>query len=78
QLAIAELEKQITQAQLSVSEANVNAIQKRFQAGSVAEVDLKRAKLSHSENIRLFKQADLQVQLAQQQLSSVWGESDKT
>ena len=78
QLAVAELEKQITQAQLSVSEANVNAIQKRFQAGSVAEVDLKRAKLSHSENIRLFKQADLQVQLAQQQLSSVWGESDKT
>lgn len=78
QLAVAELEKQITQAQLNVSEANVNAIQKRFQTGSVAEVDLKRAKLSHSENIRLFKQADLQVQLAQQQLSSVWGESDKT
>lgn len=78
QLAIAELERNIAQAQLRVSEANVNAIQKRFQAGSVAEVDLKRAKLSHSENIRLFKQADLQVQLAQQQLSSVWGESDKT
>lgn len=78
QLAITELERNIVQAQLNVSEANVNAIQKRFQAGSVAEVDLKRAKLSHSENIRLFKQADLQVQLAQQQLSHVWGESDKT
>ncbi|WP_173910944.1 TolC family protein [Acinetobacter sp. Marseille-Q1618] len=78
QLAIAELERNIVQAQLRVSEANANAIQKRFQAGSVAEVDLKRAKLSYSENVRLFKQADLQVQLAQQQLSNLWGESDKT
>ncbi|NNP72722.1 RND transporter [Acinetobacter defluvii] len=78
QLAIAELEKNIVQAQLNVSEANLNAIQKRFQAGSVAEVDLKRAQLSHTENIRLFKQADLQVQLAQQQLSNIWGASDKT
>lgn len=78
QLAIAELEKNIVQAQLSVSEANLNAIQKRFQAGSVAEVDLKRAQLSHTESIRLFKQADLQVQLAQQQLSNIWGASDKT
>ena len=56
----------------------MNAIQKRYQAGSVAEVDVDRARLSHAENIRLYRQADLQVQVATQQLSNVWGVSDKT
>ena len=77
QLAIFELEKNIIREQLSVSEDNFNAIQKRYQAGSVAQVDVDRAKLSHAENVRLYRQADLQVQVATQQLSNVWGESDK-
>ena len=77
QLAIFELEKNIIREQLNVSEDNFNAIQKRYQAGSVAQVDVDRAKLSHAENVRLYRQADLQVQVATQQLSNVWGESDK-
>ncbi|MGA8884542.1 MAG: TolC family protein [Acinetobacter sp.] len=77
QLAIAELEKSIVKAQLQVSEENLNAIQKRFQAGSLAEVDVNRARLSHAENIRLFRQAGLQLQVAAQQLSNVWGTPDK-
>ena len=78
QLAIFELEKNIIREQLNVSEDNFNAIQKRYQAGSVAQVDVDRAKLSHAENVRLYRQADLQVQVATQQLSNVWGESDKS
>ena len=77
QLAIFELEKNIIREQLNVSEDNFNAIQKRYQAGSVAQVDVDRAKLSHAENVRLYRQADLQVQVATQQLSNVWRESDK-
>ena len=78
QLAIFELEKNIIREQLNVSEDNFNAIQKRYQAGSVAQVDVDRAKLSHAENVRLYRQADLQVQVATQQLSNVWGASDKS
>ena len=77
QLAIFELERQVLQEQLQVSEENLQAIQKRYQAGSVAQVDVDRARLSHAENLRIFRQADLQVQVAQQYLSSAWGERDK-
>jgi outer membrane protein, heavy metal efflux system len=78
QLAIFELERSVVQEQLKVSEENLNAIQKRYQAGGVAQVDVDRVSLSHAENARLYRQADLQVQIAKQQLSNVWGESDKS
>ena len=78
QLAIAELEKNIVHEQLRVSEENMKAIEKRFNAGSIAQVDVNRARLSYAENIRLFRQVDLQVQVATQQLSNLWGTSDKS
>ena len=78
QLAIFELERSVVQEQLKVSEDNLNAIQKRYQAGSVAQVDVDRARLSHAENARLYRQADLQVQVAKQQLSNLWGYADKS
>jgi len=78
QLAIFELERNVVQAQLKVSEENINAIQKRYLAGSLAQVDVDRARLSHVENGRLYHQADLQVQVATQQLSNLWGEMDKS
>lgn len=78
QLAIFELEYNVVREQLTVSEENLNAIQTRYRAGSVAQVDVDRAKLSHAENLRLYRQADLQVQIATQQLSNVWGDADKS
>ncbi|WP_086205403.1 TolC family protein [Acinetobacter sp. ANC 4648] len=78
QLAVFELERDVVREQLQVSQANLDAIQKRYQAGSLAQVDVDRARLSHSENQRLYHQADLQVQVATQQLSNLWGQSDKT
>ncbi|WP_413351738.1 TolC family protein [Acinetobacter zhairhuonensis] len=78
QLAIFELERQLLQEQLQISEENLKVIQKRYQAGSVAQVDVDRAQLSHAENLRVFRQADLQVQVAQQHLSNTWGERDKS
>lgn len=78
QLAIFELERNVVQEQLKASEENLNAIQKRYQAGSVAQVDVDRARLSHAENARLYRQADLQVQVAKQQLSNLWGDADKS
>ena len=77
QLAIFELEQDVAQAQLQVSQDNLTAIEKRYQAGSVAQVDVDRARLSHAENQRLYHQADLQLQVATQQLSNVWGAADK-
>ena len=78
QLAILELERNVVQQQLQVSEENLNAIQKRYQAGNIAQVDVDRARLSHAENERLYRQADLQVQVVTQQLSNLWGEVDKS
>lgn len=78
QLAIFELEHNVVQEQLQVSNENLNAIQKRYQAGSVAQVDVDRAWLSHAENVRLYRQSDLQLQVATQQLSNLWGEADKS
>ena len=78
QLAIAELEKSIVNEQLRVSEENLKAIEKRFNAGSIAQVDVSRAGLTHAENIRLFRQADLQLQVAAQQLSNLWGAADQS
>ena len=78
QLAIAELEKSIVNEQLRVSQENLKAIEKRFNAGSIAQVDVSRAGLTHAENIRLFRQADLQLQVAAQQLSNLWGSADQS
>ncbi|OTG63770.1 RND transporter [Acinetobacter sp. ANC 3903] len=78
QLAIFELEHNVVQEQLQVSNENLNAIQKRYQVGSVAQVDVDRARLSHAENVRLYRQSDLQLQVATQQLSNLWGEADKS
>ena len=78
QLAIFELERDVVREQLQVSQDNLIAIEKRYQAGSVAQVDVDRAKLSQSENQRLYHQADLQLQVATQQLSNVWGQRDKS
>lgn len=78
QPAIFELERNVVREQLNVSEENLNAIQKRYQAGSVAQVDVDRARLSHAENVRLYRQADLQLQVATQQLSNVRGDADKS
>lgn len=77
QLAIFELERDVVVEQLKVSEENVQALEKRYQAGSVAMVDLDRVRMSHAENLRLYQQADLQLQVATQQLSNLWGAADK-
>lgn len=37
-----------------MSQENLQAIEKRFNAGSIAQVDVNRARLSHAENIRLL------------------------
>lgn len=78
QLAIFELERSVVTEQLKVSQENLEALEKRYRAGSVALVELDRVRMSHEENLRLYQQADLQLQVATQQLSNLWGEADKT
>lgn len=77
QLAIFELERDVVVEQMQVSKENLEALQKSYQAGSVAQVDVDRVRMSYSENLRLYHQADLQLQVATQQLSNLWGEADK-
>jgi len=78
QLAILELERDVVMEQLKVSQENLTAIEKRYRAGSIAQVEVDRVRMSHAENLRLYQQADLQLQVATQQLSNLWGEADKT
>lgn len=77
QLAIFELERDVVVEQLQVSKENLEALEKRYKAGSIAQVDVDRVRMSYEENVRLYHQADLQLQVATQQLSNLWGEADK-
>ncbi len=73
QVALLELEKSLIAEQLEVSQENLLASEKRYQAGSIAQVDVDRVRMSHLENQRLYQQVDLKVQVAKQQLVNLWG-----
>ncbi|UOB52634.1 TolC family protein [Acinetobacter junii] len=73
QVALFQLEKSLIAEQLQVSQQNLDATLKRYQAGSIAQVDVERVRMAHLENQRIFQQADLQLQVAQKQLASFWG-----
>ncbi|GLG84655.1 TolC family protein [Acinetobacter calcoaceticus] len=73
QVALLELEKTLIAEQLVVSQENLLASEKRYQAGSIAQVDVDRVRMSHLENQRLYQQVDLKLQVAKQQLVNLWG-----
>ena len=73
QVALWQLEKSLIAEQLQVSQQNLGATEKRYQAGSIAQVDVERVRIAHLENQRIYQQTDLQLQVAQQQLASFWG-----
>ncbi|MDI3452139.1 TolC family protein [Acinetobacter sp. V89_4] len=73
QVALLELEKSLIAEQLEVSQENLLALEKRYQAGSIAQVDVDRVRMSHLENQRLYQQVDLKLQVAKQQLVNLWG-----
>ncbi|GAA5586688.1 cobalt-zinc-cadmium resistance protein CzcC [Acinetobacter calcoaceticus] len=73
QVALLELEKSLIGEQLFVSQENLLASEKRYQAGSIAQVDVDRVRMSHLENQRLYQQVDLKLQVAKQQLVNLWG-----
>lgn len=73
QVALLELEKSLIAEQLEVSQENLLASEKRYQAGSIAQVDVDRVRMSHLENQRLYQQVGLKLQVAKQQLVNLWG-----
>ena len=73
QVALFQLEKSLVAEQLQVSQENLDATMKRYQAGNIAQVDVERVRIAHLENQRIYLQADLQLRVAQQQLASFWG-----
>ena len=73
QVALLQLEKSLVAEQLQVSQENIDATMKRYQAGNIAQVDVERVRIAHLENQRIYQQADLQLRVAQQQLASFWG-----
>ncbi|MCH7332325.1 TolC family protein [Acinetobacter modestus] len=73
QVALFELEKSLVAEQLQVSQENLDATMKRYQAGNIAQVDVERVRIAHLENQRIYQQANLQLRVAQQQLASFWG-----
>ncbi|MFC1396642.1 TolC family protein [Acinetobacter lactucae] len=75
QVALLELEKSLIGEQLEVSQENLQASEKRYQAGSIAQVDVDRVRMSHLENQRLYQQVDLKLQVAKQQMVNLWGGS---
>jgi len=75
QLALAQVEKSLYVAQLKVSQHNLDSAKKRYQAGSIALVDYERAQIESLDMQRLYQQAILAEQVAQRQLSNLWGET---
>ena len=75
QLALAQVEKSLYAAQLKVSQNNLDSAKKRYQAGSIALVDYERAQIESLDMQRLYQQAVLSEQVAQRQLSNLWGET---
>ena len=73
QVALFQLEKSLIAEQVQVSQQNLDATVKRYQAGSIAQVDVERVRMAHLENQRIFQQADLQLQVAQKQLAGFVG-----
>lgn len=76
QFAIASLEKSVIEAQLQLSQESLNAVQNRYLAGGISQLDVDRVRMLYMENQRLATQSELQLELAKQQLSHLWGESD--
>ncbi len=75
QLAIAQNEQSIYATQLKLSKSNLDSAQKRYQAGSIALVDVERAQIEALEIQRLYQQAFLKQQTVARQLSNLWGET---
>lgn len=75
QLIVADVEQSIYASQRSVSQANLDSAQKRYQAGSIALVNYERAQIEAFEIQRLYQQAILNKQLAQRQLTNLWGDT---
>ena len=53
QVALFQLEKSLIAEQLQVSQENLDATMKRYQAGSIAQVDVDRIGIAHLENQRI-------------------------
>jgi cobalt-zinc-cadmium efflux system outer membrane protein len=78
QFALADVEQSVYAAQLTVSQANLASAQQRYQAGSIALVDVERAQIDTLDMQRLDQQATLNRQMAERQLAHLWGESAAT
>ena len=75
---IAELEHQLTEQQLATSQQILDATQKRYQAGAIAQVDVDRIKMNVLSDARLAVQVTQRLQAAKQNLSALWGERSLT
>lgn len=75
QVAILELENQIAQAQLTNSQAILDATRLRYRAGSIAQVDQDRTLVTHIENQRAAKEIELNLEIAKKRLANLWGAS---
>lgn len=74
QLVLADVEQSVYASQLSISQGSLESAQKRYQAGSIALVDFERAQIEALEIQRRHQQATLNKQLAQRQLTNLWGD----
>ena len=76
QVSILELEHEVAKAQLRTSKNLLDATRLRFQAGSIAQVDLDRTLMTHVENQRLYQEVELSLSSAKRKLANLWGETE--
>lgn len=73
QVLVLQEEQNVIRAQLVSSQANVDATRLRYQAGSIAKLDLDRSLLAHIEIQRQTQQVEQSLQIAKKQLANLWG-----
>ena len=75
QVVLAEIETELLLEQLKVSQESLNIADKRYQAGSIAQVDVDRVRLTHTGNIKLIQESKLKLEIARRQLANAWGKA---
>lgn len=75
QIILSKVESTLLKEQLAVSQDSLQAAEKRFQAGSIAQVDVDRVRLTHLENVKLLEDVNLRLEIEEQQLANLSGQT---
>lgn len=76
QVMLSEVEATLLNEQLQVSQESLRVAEKRFQAGSIAQIDVDRIRFTYLDNLKLLQEAKLRLEIEQRQLANLFGQTE--